>query len=310
MARRKKPVDFAAMLTKLERCDHQLLSLDVSLQSLEARGMIKAKDNKGRRDFVAHMRDRITRLRLVMTQDETSGSDGIDLGLPNLDDCAGPELEVLNNFLDTRLKLLKDLHDNLARYFIVVTRAAQGRLGSFRAVWWLSQLRRVLDKLDAETMRLTQDEKSLAEVNEKLVNAISGHGKAGHLAGNVGGLIHLFEDVDATSGRIAKLKAAVSREEGKIEEMKEWLTRNDSLLTQAPPSVPLPPLVFTKALEETVKPQSLRHIERNEERLTMARRYVRDFLEQQRVSSELPVQADLMPLFDDPKLSDKDTRAS
>jgi hypothetical protein len=281
VVRRKKSVDFAAMLTRLERCDHQLLTLDLALQSLSQRLLFKPREAQSRAAFIVHMRDRLSRLRMVLTEDDQADSSEIDLGMPDLDVCTGPELAVIGEFLDSRLRILKDLHDNLSRYWGVITRAAQGRLGFVRGILTLSRLKSVLTNIASQSAQLNHEEKSLGEFNAKLVRKIGRNQEVRHLAGNVSGLIQLFEEIDAGSARIAKLKADIVREESRIEAMKAWLGKHDALKTEAPANVPLPPLAFARELEDGVKLPSVKAVERNSERLTLARRYVQDYLAKQ-----------------------------
>lgn len=274
MAGQKEPLDFSIMLTRLERIEHQVIALDLSLSSLSERHLISVKEAGPRREFVNHMKARLQRLRQVLLQDQGAREQGIDLGLPQLNDCSLSELSIIGEALDERLRVLTELFHQLQSYLQLVTTAAHGSLGRIRSTFALAKIRRVLENTGREGRRLSHDEESLLNLNQRLIEALSGKKTAHHLTGNVQGLIKLFEDIDATSGRIASAKARLIKEESRIQQMQTWLAENEARRFEAPANSPLPPPLISHELEQELLPEGLRDLDKNAERLATVRRYL------------------------------------
>jgi len=278
VAKRAAQVQLATIARKLDRFEHELCALDVSFNTLMARGLFANQAAAARQDLIDHVRQRLARLRLAIGAQAMGDEVEVDLSLPRLEECQGDELSVVNSCLDQRLHLTRELHTTLARYLPIVSQVAAGRIGSFRLVWWLARLKRDLDQVERSFRRLGHDEGRLGNASAGLLKAIGGQRNAARLAGNVNGLMQLFGDIDAMAGRIAKLQAAVAAEESRVDDMRVWLASNDAQASEVPVNSTLPPIFMAQELEDATRSPHLKGLAKNEERLTLARRFIASFV--------------------------------
>ena len=238
---------------------HRLLSLEADLKDQAKAGGLKPRAFARRVKQLKAVHEQLAELQQASAAEDGAKLTSADIGLPLLDECTPEEKDVCEAFLASKEKDLARLEAETAKVQKWVLEATTGRSGPFRLTLRLSRLRRLIDGFDVETTRMTEADQTLSEHVDKLLASVKGLAKETGRT-TLDGLIALFQQLDATITRVARLKAAVKREEQRTGAMKAWLVKEqaemDAALAKAPAMAPPTPLAVTLAQAAAGDPET------------------------------------------------------
>ena len=235
---------------------HRMLGLEAELRDSARRGQVPPKAMRRR---IARLKAaqqnllELQRLCMVDLVESRGASPGADLGLPLSEDCSDEERNICARFLKAKETELTALASEAAEVLEWVTEAVAGRLGPMRLTLRLSRLRGLLTAMDRRQDGLKDSHGSVAEQIQRLLEAVGLAKTQG--SGPIDGLAELFEQVENTTTRIARLKGQLKELEAKTRSMSAWLAREEQALTakRAPMSAPTP-LALAQVLTEALGP--------------------------------------------------------
>lgn len=290
MSARPPKKDFQEFYRLYDSLQPRLMSLEVTLQNAAKGGMIGPAEYQARQQLVYQLRQRLLTAHQWVYESQSHPNTDLDFGLPNLESCSYEEVVVCDHFLTQRINLCHSMLSYLASLYQMVEPAAQKKMGSIKSTFTLSKIKKAIDRLSEDGKRVDVDEKVAQEQAVELVTQL----KARHIlkpdAEVVESLIILFDDLDALTSRIARLKQSTQKEEQHIREMNHWLFENEQKIAQKPAPLPIPTLAVTQDAEREIRSPALNPVAQAEERLAVAREFVENYinLRKREAISQLP----------------------
>ena len=248
---------------------HRLLSLEADLKDQARAGGLSPSvfaKRVGRLKKIHKSLNLLQQLCLAETPDKPAAT---DIGLPVLSECTPTELDVIGRFLGLKEQNVLRLEEETRRVYGWLLDAISGRANPVRMILRLSKLRRLIQKLEQQATMLDEESSSLTlHVDKLLAETRTRNESGGGYLTTLDGLMALFQQLDSTIGRIARLRATVKKEELRTKAMEDWLRREEqSLKDQRPASMQPTPLALMRAAQEvrtTVSP-ALRESRRRRE---------------------------------------------
>jgi len=222
---------------------HRLLSLEIDLKD-GARSGLMAEADFGRR--VRHLKDALKHLKAlqeVCLSESQGATNRSDIGLPLLERCTPMERDVCAAFLDDRDLLLLQLKSETGKVLRWLRLAISGRANPIAMIFRLSKLRKYIQAHEAELGRVAETTRQQhAQIERWLGQIKSGRDREASRT-TIDTLVDVFDELDGTTSRVAKLRAAVKREEARNRSMIAWLAQEErksrAVPTPQPPPSPL-----------------------------------------------------------------------
>lgn len=274
MAKVSPDIDNATLISQLNKYEQYILSLEVALQNASKSNAINRNNYLKKQETIHQLRARIAHLHLIFSENNKEDEQS-DLGLPDIDRCTVEELIICDKFMTERLQFCKDLYSNLLRIYSWLTKASQGKGFILSSIFRLSKISKIMRNLDNETKKLAKDEQDLSEKSDKLLAKIRYKFNQNYtdVYSKIQALIKLFQDLDAISTRIAKVRSIVMKEERKLDRMRTWLDTNEkSMPTFSVATVPS--LEDTEKAEKEIKSSEMNTVLKSKDRLDIARKFV------------------------------------
>ena len=247
-----KQIPLAAFQEMVAQYHHRLLSLEADLKDQARTGKLSPSvfAKRVRRLKKIHKSlGLLQQLCLAETPDKLTAA---DIGLPVLSECTPAEREIIERFLGLKEQNLRLLEAETGRVYGWLLDAISGRANPIRMILRLSKLRRFIQSLEKQAAMLDEESSSLAlPIDKLLAETRAQHESGGGYLTTLDGLMTLFQQLDSTIGRVARLRATVKKEELRTKAMEDWLRREEqSLKEQRPASMQPTPLALMRAAQE------------------------------------------------------------
>lgn len=252
----------AALQELVAQYHHRLLSLEAELKDQARARALSPRAFAKRVARLKVVHERLTSLQRLCTAESDSTQQGIDIGLPVLDECTPAEQTVCEHYLSDRLEDLHAVSADTGRVYKWLVDAVTGRTGTFRLTLQLSKLRRMIQAVERRTAHVHDASESLSAHIDRVLTASKGGERAKN---SLEGLMSLFQQLDGTISRVARLKASVKKEQGKTQAMESWLRQQESSIRAkhvvCPPPSPLA-LAQVRTATEELRPTYRRKVVR------------------------------------------------
>lgn len=278
MSSRPLKRDYQEFYKRYDQLQPRLLSLEVTLQNAAKSGQLGASEYQARQNLITQLRHRLLTAHQWIYESQSNPKTDIDFGMPGLESCSYEEVLVCDHFLTQRLSVCQSMISYLESLYHMITPAAQKKIGALKTIFTLSKIKKAIDKLDEDARRVDIDEKQAHQQAHDLATQLKGKMTPRADGEVMESLIHLFDDLDGLTSRIARLKQSAQTEEQQIREMNQWLFENEVILTQRPAPVPPPSAADLEESERMLRSPSLNPVAKAEERLAIAREFVENYV--------------------------------
>jgi len=214
-----EPGDVAAIAAQYQ---HRLLALEAELKDRVKSGKLTPQQFAKRVSRLKQVHADLRTLRRAVQGDQNAGG-GADVGIPLASSCSPDELAVCEKYLEVRQAELDAANEEASAVLSWVSDAVSGRAFPLRGTLRLSRLRKLIAVLNHRGEAADESARRLAEHAEKLVGRNGGDKPA------LKGLVAIFQELDRATTRVAKLRAAVKKEEARTGAMKRWLDKADAV---------------------------------------------------------------------------------
>lgn len=243
-----KPIPLATFQELVAQYHHRLLSLEADLKDKARAGALSAAALSKRVKKIKQVHASLNQLQRACIAEAPGKLMAQDIGLPILDDCTPDERQVCEQFLIEREEDLLELEAESAKVYRWLTEAVTGRTGPMRLILRLSKMRRIIQTIEKSSTLMAETSKALTAHVEKLLAAVRTPGAKEAGRSTLDGLMALFQQLDGTISRVARLRASVKKEDERTKAMGAWLRAQEAhLRTKAPPQLPPTPLETAKA---------------------------------------------------------------
>ena len=240
-------VPLAQLAQLVTQYQHRLLSLEAELHEHSRGGAITENDFT-RRLRAIHAINADLRELSAWSHVQTSGEVTTgDIGLPIMGICTPSEARVCAVYVKEKGAHLKSLRRTVEQAHKWLQDAILGRAGSFIQTLRLSKLRQMILATERATAALREREATLS----RQVTMLLDHGEKNKNIGltTLQALKTLFNQIDASTLRIAKLTASIKREEQRTQEMRAWLEKERRQRAEKWPPMDAPtPLMMAQAM--------------------------------------------------------------
>jgi hypothetical protein len=219
---------------------HRLLSLEIDLKDGVRSGAMNEADFSRRVKKLKDALRQLTALQQANQQTTEGTASRADIGLPLLDRCTPPERDVCAAFLDERDLLLLGMKRETGKVLHWLRLAISGRANPIAMILRLSKLRKYIQTHEAALGRGMEEARQQNLQIERWLGQIKGGKERDASRATLDTLVDVFDELDGTTSRVAKLRAAVKREEARNRSMIAWL-RQEELKSRAVPTPQPPP---------------------------------------------------------------------
>lgn len=273
------PVSIAELV---EQYNHRLLSLELDLKGFARANQIGVRDFEQRARALQKLRGQIQKIKDLNSLDLTPTTNSAsDLGMPSLSsmtNLSSIEVGVFDRFLKQKLELVSELEKNSRLLANWLREAISGETSKWRLTLRLSKLKRLIHSYENRSKSASEDVKTLDRYINQFIKGLGKKIPVGFSRSNVdatiGGLVHVFSDLDTIIARVAKLKATEKQERQRIHSMLNWLAEYERrVLSRLPTASPPSPMAVAKAHAAIPK---YRHdfLEKNRKRLFLAKDFI------------------------------------
>lgn len=247
------PLPLAQLGELVTQYHHRLFSLEIDLKDGARSGLMDAGDFSRR---VRHLKEALKHLKELQTacDSESQGATSrSDIGLPLLERCTPMERDVCAAFLDDRDLLLLAMKNETGKVLRWLRAAISGRANPIAMIFRLSKLRRYIQTHEVGLSRVAETTKQQHAQIERWLGQIKSGRERDASRTTLDTLVDVFDELDGTTSRVAKLRAAVKREETRNRSMIAWLAQEErqsrAVPTPQPPPSPLDTIKVVAARE-------------------------------------------------------------
>jgi len=267
------------MNQQIEQLQNRLLALEVGLKEGLRQGYLTAKDYAARLKALKTLRDDVDRIHLLTSFSDKSVAGELELGIPKLEGLSPNEKLIIGEAFERRTASARKLYKNLQTITDWVEDAARRRRFNFMTFWRLAKLKRLLGTVERMQLELNHEGFAINSIHNKLSETIKQNSKSPQAAANLSGLIEIFQDLDSTASRIAKLKTVLRKEENQLQQMQRWLN-NFAALARQTVSPQLPPsAALTGKMSDILGEKIPDRITGSRDRLILARKFIKAYLD-------------------------------
>ena len=242
-------VPLAQLAQLVTQYQHRLLSLESELHE-HSRGGVITENDFNRRLRAIHALNADLRELSIWSHAQSSGEVTTgDIGLPIMGMCTPSEARVCAVYVKEKGAHLKRLRRTAEQAHKWLQDALLGRAGSLIQIFRLSKLRQMILATERGTAALREREVLLSRQVTTLLDP-------GEKSKNIGlttlqALKTLFNQIDASTLRIAKLTASIKREEQRTQEMRAWLEHERRQRAEKWPPMDAPtPMMMAQAMAD------------------------------------------------------------
>jgi predicted nucleic acid-binding Zn-ribbon protein len=264
--------EFNKLQTELGSFQKKLMTLEISLREASKRNLISSREYKKRYQQLVDTKRRLGDLGGFIAEPAALES-GDSFVLPELNHCSLDELLICHHFIDERRAFLKEAYHHLEKLLGWVQDAAQGKGLGLKSILRLSHIKKILQRLDFEFSNIEYDEKAASGKSEALARNLAKKSQGPQLASNYHSFLKIFLEIDAILIRIARLKDAVSAEQGEIAQMENEMKRQELAAGAGLQHQPLD-LEEIRRLHEQAMRQVIEPVEMGKKKLTIARNFI------------------------------------
>ncbi len=237
--------DFAQLLDQYE---HRLLSMEADLKDRAKTENFPAKAFERRIKKIREINIQISGLKAISKSRSNSNQTTMDIGFPILEDCTSAEQEVCDRFMAEREKHIKELEKESRIVLNHLQKTIHGNANGIQITFWLSKLRVQIKNLEKLSLSAEQDCVELDSQIEQFIKSMKGSSVLVKNKDTIGALITIFNKLEATISRVAKLRASLKREEKKSGKFIAWLNTQENILNGKIQTIPPPsPMETAKA---------------------------------------------------------------
>lgn len=219
---------------------HRILSLDADLRERARDGSVSPQGYARRLKQLGKMQTDLAALRQLAANDTPEHQAQVDVGLPVLVTCSPPEKAICDDYLTVR----KDTTAAAAAEAETVLRwlqdAAHGKGNALQTTLRLSKMRKLITKHEERFAVLTAADAAQEQKAETLLDQFKGRHLRALGKSTLEGLVRIYEELDAASSRIARLKTAFKREERQARKMHAMIEALREQVRKPLPFVPPP----------------------------------------------------------------------
>jgi len=205
---------------------HKLLSAEADLHSYGRQGGVSERAFKKRLKKLQEVHKDLTSLHRLCYA-ETSNDTKQDLGLPPFDTCTPKEKECVESYLESQAASLIEIESWLANVHTWINSAIEGKSLYFNLTFQMSNLRKKIQVMAKKSMTLEIE----SSVLEKKVEALYPQDPAlrtlSMRTNSIDGMIKIFEKLDQTISRIAKLKSDSRKKKEKLAHIATWISQQE-----------------------------------------------------------------------------------
>lgn len=277
---------------------HRLLSLEAALKDEARAGTLSTKAFTQRVKKLKAVHVSLQDLRKLCLVDSPGKLTSVDIGLPILDECTPAEREVCERFLIEKEIELRMLELESGRVYKWLADAVSGYTNPLRMILRLSKMRKMIQSFERRMESLADAATVMSHHIDKLVGRMRGGIGKQNARSTVEALMTLFQQLDGTIARVARLKASVKKEEARTQAMSAWLKQQeDALKNKSEAFIPPTPLATARAVAETGSTLG-RRVARAKKRRNLAEQYWQDVLQNGVGSASLESLGQAKQVFD------------
>lgn len=269
----------AAVLDLATQYQHRLLSLEAELRD-HAMHMSK-RVWKRRMRSLNRLHEQLHSLRMACAPAARSGapkrdphapsSNALDdLGLPLSAACTPVEVDLCEKYVAEKLKFTGFLERQAHKVLSWTRQTVAGKGNWLLTTWRLSRMRRMIEDVETRTRQVLADCAALDSWIEQFVRAAARDSKS-TARDVIDGLIMIFSRLEEGVTRVARLRAALRTEQGRLAQMEAWMARRGF---DRDPVVARPPTPLAALLAREEIPLKAEVVSREKNRLTLARRLI------------------------------------
>jgi hypothetical protein len=227
---------------------HRLLSLEVELKDQARSGGLSARAFASRVKRLKRAHKDLEKVSRHCMTEEPGKLTAADIGLPVMDQCTPAEHAVCEAYLIEKEANATRLAEETGRVYRWLNEAVSGQTGPLRLTLRLSRLRSLIQSLEKRSSTLGEAEAEMnSHLNKLLAKIKHAGGKEGGRS-TIDGLMELFQQLDRTTSRVARLRALVKKEETRTQAMAAWLRKEEAAMAATRPSMATPtPLAISAA---------------------------------------------------------------
>lgn len=257
---------------------HRLLSLEADLKDQARAGAMSTKLFTRRVKRLKEVHAELAELRKLSMIDNPGKLTAVDIGLPLLDDCTPEEREVCERFLIEKELEVRMLELQSGQVYRWLGDAVSGYTNPIRMILRLSKMRKMIQAFEKRMETLADAATVMSHHIDKLVGKMKGGQGRQNARSTVEALMALFQQLDGTIARVARLKASVKKEEARTQAMSAWLKQQeDAIKSNREAFIPPTPLATARAVAETGSTVG-RRIPRAKKRRNLAEQYWQEVL--------------------------------
>ena len=191
-----------------------------------------------------------------------------DLHMPSSTQLSTPQLELIDQHLQTKLDHLKNHFRQIKNDAARCKKFLRSPPGLIRTNFLLSKIKKVLQQLQLEDLQLEEKRKKQAAYLTKFYQKFGSSSEGEDLPT----LIRLFEHIHQLRGRTSRLSKKIDREERRIAAMEQWLkTKADRIAKDSTKAPSTETILAAKKSVETLDLDPIRYAEK---RLTLTRQFI------------------------------------
>lgn len=294
----ESPLGVADFQELVAQYHHRLLSLEADLKDQARSGQMSTRAFSARVKKLKAVHADLAELRKLCMVESPGKLNAVDIGLPILEDCTPSERQVCERFLIEKELELKLLEVQSGQVYKWLSEAIAGYTNPLRMILRLSKMRKMIQSFEKRMETLADAATVMSHHIDRLVGKMKGSQGRQNARTTVEALMALFQQLDGTIARVAKLKASVKKEEARTQAMSAWLKQQeDALKHDRANFIPPTPLATARAVAETGSTLG-RKQSKAKKRRNLAEQYWQDVLQNGATSVDQKTLGQAKHLFD------------
>ena len=257
---------------KFSHLQKRILSLEISLQEASKGGIISPDEGKRRASQIRYLQSCMDQISLLV-HNQKKGGEEHDTGLPDLSRCTYQELVIINRIHNDRLRFIKDVYHYLGKIFQWTISASRGHGSGILAIFRLSRMKNILQRLQHENTKMDLEDKSLSDTTAHLCRILLNRPEGERLHENFQSYMKLFQELDGMALRIHKMKSTVARETRELTSIQEDIKKLEKNADVHRPTLP-PPLKHLEQLAQSARTKTYQPVHGEKDKLTLARQFI------------------------------------